>query len=454
MFATAPHRQQVVVAEGYAIIQHKHNKTIEFILGWEIYSIFRRRPCKEFKMTISDENIKIDHNIPTSSSISMTSSTDPLPTTCTNDEEEEDTDNDMLVNKIVSDDSLKVDHNVPISSYFINAVSDGICKNVILKRAAAEHNMINNGISICANCGKEGSSDMNTCNKCKMATYCNAACKKKHRHKHKKDCEEHQRLADECATKFLTNLAEIRDEKLFKQPPPAEDCQICFLRMPSFNSGRKYMACCGKNICSGCAHAPLYDDQGNEVDNDKCPFCRTLFPSGKEVVQMLINRMEKDDAETIHSIGCNYSEGLNGFPQDYVKALELYHHAAELGYSEAYSTIACLYEDGEGVEVDEKMAVHYYELAAMMGSVTARYNLGNSEIRAGNMDRALKHYMIAVKDGHADSLQEIQDLFTSGHATKEDYTKALRSYQAYLSEIKSRQRDEAAAADEEKCRYY
>jgi len=44
--------------------------------------------------------------------------------------------------------------------------------------------------STCANCGKEGNSDdMNICNKCKQVKYCNAACKKKHRHKHKKHCE-------------------------------------------------------------------------------------------------------------------------------------------------------------------------------------------------------------------------------------------------------------------------
>jgi len=38
-------------------------------------------------------------------------------------------------------------------------------------------------VSVCANCGKEGSSDEinNICNKCKMVKYCNAACKKKHR---------------------------------------------------------------------------------------------------------------------------------------------------------------------------------------------------------------------------------------------------------------------------------
>ena len=33
-----------------------------------------------------------------------------------------------------------------------------------------------------------------------------------------------------------------------------------------------------------------------------------------------------------------------------------------------------------------------------------------------------------------------------GHATNDDYAKALRSYQAYLDEIKSDQRDMAAAA--------
>ena len=44
-------------------------------------------------------------------------------------------------------------------------------------------------------------------------------------------------------------------------------------------------------------------------------------------------------------------------------------------------------------------------------------------------------------------------MYTIGEATKEDYTTALRAYQEYLSEIKSKQRDKAAA-DNENCRYY
>ena len=44
-------------------------------------------------------------------------------------------------------------------------------------------------------------------------------------------------------------------------------------------------------------------------------------------------------------------------------------------------------------------------------------------------------------------------LYSNGYTTKEDYTKALQSYQTFLCEVKSKQRDEAAADDEEN-RYY
>ena len=38
-------------------------------------------------------------------------------------------------------------------------------------------------------------------------------------------------------------------------------------------------------------------------------------------------------------------------------------------------------------------------------------------------------------------------MYKNGHATKDDYAKALRAHQAYLDEIRSDQRDEAAALD-------
>ena len=296
--------------------------------------------------------------------------------------------------------------------------------------------------NVCANCGKgeEESDKLKACTACKMVKYCNRECQVAHRPQHKREC---RRLA-----------AELHDEKLFKQPPPKEDCPICFLLLPTLNSGSTYFTCCGKTICSGCVYAPVYDDQGNKVSKQKCPFCRTPAPrTDKEVLRNEKKRAEANDPQAIYSKGINYREGICGYPQDYTKALELFHRAGELGDAKSYGCIGYLYAHGEGVEADKKKAVHYTELAAMMGSETARHNLGANEVGEGNLDRAIKHWMIAVKGGYSNSLQEIKVLYSNGHATKEDYTKALQSYQVYLSEIKSDQRDEAAAARED-CRYY
>ena len=53
--------------------------------------------------------------------------------------------------------------------------------------------------------------------------------------------------------------------------------------------------------------------------------------------------------------------------------------------------------------------------------------------------------MIAVEGGSNDSLKTIKQLYSKGYATKDDYAKALQAYRSYLSDIKSGQRDEAAA---------
>jgi hypothetical protein len=56
------------------------------------------------------------------------------------------------------------------------------------------------------------------CKSCMNVKYCNAKCQKNHWATHKKDCKR--------------RAAELRDEALFKEPPPKEDCPICFLSMP------------------------------------------------------------------------------------------------------------------------------------------------------------------------------------------------------------------------------
>ena len=210
------------------------------------------------------------------------------------------------------------------------------------------------------------------------------------------------------------------------------------------------MACCGKLICNGCIYAPIYDNHGNKVDR-KCPFCR--YHLEETTNNKMIKRVEANDPLALYNIGCYHRDGLYGFPQDYHKALELWHRAAELGHAGAYTCIGIAYNRGEGVEVDKKKATHFWELAAMRGDVYANTSLGAQEVMKGNKDRALKHFMIAVKGGESNSLNLIKQMCHIGHATKDDTQRHCNHIKHTWGEIKSAQRDKAAAADEGH-RYY
>ena len=271
-----------------------------------------------------------------------------------------------------------------------------------------------------------------------LVKYCSRDCQIAHRPQHKKECKKRAK--------------ELHEIELYKQPPPLEDCPICMIRLPLLGSGRTYMACCGKLICSGCVHA--FRSRATKAEHDKCPFCRTPPPiTHEELIKRLEKRMEVNDPQAIQNIGNHYFNGGFGLPQNVAKALELWHRAGELDNANAFHNIGNAYRNGNGVEVDEKKFRNYYELAAIGGSSLARYNLGVVELRVGNIERALKHFMIAVKDGDSKALQGIKRMHEYGDATKDDYTNALQSYQSYLSEIKSNQRDEAAASNDE-YKYY
>ena len=111
---------------------------------------------------------------------------------------------------------------------------------------------------------------------------------------------------------------------------------------------------------------------------------------------------------------------------------------------------------GRWAEKDMKKARHNFEIAAIGGDVEARHFLGMLEGNAGDKDSMMKHFMIAIEGGYEVSLEKIKHIFMDEHthyATKDDYAKALRAYQTYIEEIRSDQRDEAAAFRDE-YKYY
>ena len=281
-------------------------------------------------------------------------------------------------------------------------------------------------MSTCASCGKEGNNeDMNTCNKCKMVKYCNAACKKKHRSKHKKKCER--------------RVAELHDEQLFKEVEP-EECPICMLPLPHDNKTSTFKTCCGKLICDGCMYAMALSE-----GKDLCAFCRTPPPSSdEEDIKRLKNLMGNGNGNAFYQLGMYYGRGIN-LPQDVPKANALFLKAGELGCAAGYYNLGISYDNGYGVEVDKKKAIYYWELAAMLGDLDARHNLGCGEYRTDNHRRAMKHFMIAAKVGFK-SLDAVKKGFMYGFVTKDEYESTLRCYHERQKEMKCDMRERAAAA--------
>ena len=310
--------------------------------------------------------------------------------------------------------------------------SDSINNSVELTGELSSLNIGSNDneetITICAACGKEGDGDgMNSCNKCDLVVYCNVSCKKKHRSRHKKKCEK--------------RAAELYDEKLFREPTPCEECPICFLPMPLNLSQSAFESCCGKLICNGCIYA-MRETGGENMK--LCPFCKTPnAKSQEEEVERIKKLMKKGNAYAFYQLAWYYRDGIRRLPQDMARANELCLRAGELGCAEAYYNLGIRYENGRGVEVDKKKAKHYYELAAINGSIESRHNLGCAEYEAGNYQRAYKHFIIAARAGCKESLDVVKGGYTVGIVTKDEYANTLRAYQKSQDEMKSEARDKA-----------
>ena len=174
-------------------------------------------------------------------------------------------------------------------------------------------------ITNCANCGKgeESSGDLKACTACKLVKYCNRECQIAHRPLHKKACKK--------------RAAELHDEALFKEPPPREDCPICFLPLPLDVNQTTFKSCCGKIICYGCIHAMREEARQSGGEVGLCAFCRKSSPIAGmylDEIKRLKKLIEADNADGYNYLAGMYWDG-EGMQQDWSKANELYLRAGE-----------------------------------------------------------------------------------------------------------------------------
>ncbi len=284
----------------------------------------------------------------------------------------------------------------------------------------------------CANCGAAEIDDikLEECNYCDLVKYCSDGCRELHRPEHGGECRNRK--------------AELHDRKLFTHPDGTHlgECPLCFLPMPLDPKKSGYHACCSNIICLGCFYANY---KSNKHDKDKvrrCPFCRESGTGDDdEDDKMMMERIKANDPAALGQVGGTcYKEG------DYDGALEYLTKAAKLGDLNAHYHLGLMYWKGKGVEKDEEKEVYHFEKAAIGGHPQARYNVAVIEQRNGNVERFVKHLIIAANLGHEESMKALWVAFKHGDITKEDLDATLRTHQATIDETKSAQRDAADAA--------
>ncbi len=298
----------------------------------------------------------------------------------------------------------------------------------------ADENADTSSSCCCASCGIAQVDDvkLKECTACDLVRYCSDACQKVHRKQHILACEQ--------------RAAELRDELLFKQPEGNHlgDCPICMLPLPLEQSKSSIMPCCSKSVCNGCTityYTQKFD--ASSSSNPSCPFCREPTPiTEKAIEKRRMKRIEANDPMALLAEGFRQFTGKN-----YTRAFEYYTRAAQLGDVDAHYRLADLYENGKGAEKDEGKHIYHLEEAAIRGHPDARSNLACAEWRHGNIERGVKHWIIAAAQGNDGSIKVLMDVFKAGSISKEDLVAALRAHQAAVDATKSLQREVA----EERC---
>ena len=282
---------------------------------------------------------------------------------------------------------------------------------------------------VCANCGIAGldNNELEECTACQSVRYCRDKCRENHREQHGEECKQRKAL--------------LHDRKLFTQPDGTHfgECPLCFLPLPLDGSKSMFRTCCSETVCNGCIYANFMSNIHDMEKAGRCPFCREVANDDENEKRMM-KRAKANDPAALSQMGGRCSkEG------DYDAAFEYLTKAAELGDLMARNQLGFMYWKGEGVDKDNEKAVYHYEKAAIGGNPKARHNLAVIEEENGNMERSVKHLIIAANLGYDESMKVLWKHYSAGNITKEDLDATLRTHQAAINAMKSPERDAAEA---------
>lgn len=117
-------------------------------------------------------------------------------------------------------------------------------------------------------------------------------------------------------------------------------------------------------------------------------------------------------ADELFQEGVNYYGGLNGYPVNAAKAVDLFYQAAKKGHRDAQSVLADMCLNGQGVKKNVEEAIVWYERLAEGDDATAT----NAQARLGKIydeefgdkSKAAGWYRKAAEGGHRAAKQWLQ----------------------------------------------
>ena len=219
---------------------------------------------------------------------------------------------------------------------------------------------------------------------------------------------------------------ELEGADLFAPLPPTEDCAICLVTLSHVSSEKLHQACCGNEICWACykEHKESIKKQNAAKTGKKlgftCPFCRESEPTPDEELARLQARCLQNDHIALKLMGGVYLRGEPEIPKDYLKALDYFIQAVELGSAGACTFIGTSYVKGNGVSVNKERAALFDRIGALRGDIQGRHNVGCSEYyNLGNHEIGIRHWKIAAEAGHQPSLDALRDIYNDKEPGKE-----------------------------------
>lgn len=151
--------------------------------------------------------------------------------------------------------------------------------------------------------------------------------------------------------------------------------------------------------------------------------------TGKEAVAHMQSEMSPTDLNATYVlVGDGYARGVD-IKQDYGRAMQWYHKAADAGDATACHRIALFYAHGLGVPQDNVEIIHWLQRGADLGDPVASYDLGRAYEQGSAVppdpQKAVTLYEGAALYNNAKAMFALGNLYNEGRGVTLDRQKAL-----------------------------